>query len=144
MQEIITTHLCFNGGRLLLVPNSDYSHLEIELVRNASGIRFYINLLFLQALPLAEDPSRTSLTLLFEDQVPCIVYPYLLEGGQRLLLPGDVADLLVQSLLDDRSFTLQIGRSQIVVTPTHFVEGYQRLLDIPIEECVPHSRLGKR
>lgn len=134
IQEIITQTSSFNGGRLILGPDSDYSHLELELVRNSSGIRFYINLLFLQAFPDKEDPSRTCISILFEDQEPWIVYPYLLEGGQRLLLPGDVADILVQSLIDDCFFTIQIGRSQISVVSVNFVKAYKRLLDLSIAE----------
>jgi hypothetical protein len=136
IQEIVTQTPSFNGGRLILGPDSDYSHLELELVRSSSGIRFYINLLFLQALPWQDDPTRTCISILFADQEPWIVYPYLLEGSQRLLLPGDVADILVQSLIDDLSFIIQIGRSQISVVPTNFIKAYQRLLDLSIEENI--------
>lgn len=139
IDEIVTKTPCFNGGRLILGPDSDCSHLEIELVRNSSGIRFYINLLFLRASPWPEDPARTSLIIQFKDQEPWIVHPYLLEGGQRLLLPGDIADILVQFLLDGFSFTIQMGRSQINVVPTQFIELYQRLLNLPIEEQFPEK-----
>jgi hypothetical protein len=134
IQEIGSKIPCFNGGRLILEPDSDYSHLELEIIRNSSGIRFYINLLFLQASPWPKDPSRTCLTIQFSDQEPWMVYPYLLEGGQRLLLPRDVADILVQSILDENAFTLQLGRSQISVVSTNFMKSYQRLLVLPIEE----------
>lgn len=136
IQEILTKSPCFNGGRLLLDADSDYSHLELEIIRNSSGIRFYLNLLFLQAPPLQEDPSRTCLIIQFENQEPWTVYPYLLEGNQRLLLPGDVSDILIQSLLNEECFTIQIGRSQITVIPDNFIKTYKRLLDLPIEECV--------
>lgn len=135
IQEIVTKYASsFNSGRLILSPDSDYSHLELELVRNSSGIRFYVNLLFLQAPPWVEDPTRTTLTVQFENQEPWIVHPYLLEGGQRLLLTGDVADVLVQALIDEISFVIQIGRSQISVIPSHFAKTYKHLLDLPIEE----------
>lgn len=136
IDEIVTKNPCFNGGRLILGPDTDCSHLEVELARDSSGIRFYVNLLFLRAPPWPEDPARTSLTIQFEDQEPWIIHPYLLEGGQRLLFPGDAADLLIQSLLDGFSFTIQIGRSQISVVSTQFIELYKRLLDLPIEEPV--------
>jgi hypothetical protein len=136
IDEIITKTPCFNGGRLILEPDSNCSNLEIELVRNSSGIRFYVNLLFLKAFPWPEDPARTTLSIQFEGQEAWIIHPYVLEGGQRLLIPGDVADTLVQSLLDGFCFTIQIGRSQISVVPDKFIELYKRLLDLPIEEQV--------
>jgi hypothetical protein len=132
--EIITPNPSFNGGKLFLDPDSDSSNLELEIERNSAGFRFYINLLYLQASPWKEDPTRTSLTIQFDDQEPWIVYPYLLDGGQRLLLSGDLADVLIQALLDGFSFTIQIGRSQIDVIPTEFAKKYQRLLEIPIAD----------
>lgn len=142
IDEIVTKTPCFNGGRLLLAPDSDCSHLEIELVRNSSGIRFYINLLFLRAFPWPEDPARTTITIQFEDQEPWIIHPFLLEGDQRLLLPGDIADTLIQALLDDFSFKIQIGRSQINVISTQFMKLYKRLLDLSIEEQITNNPCG--
>lgn len=139
MQDVITQTSCFTGGRLILEPDSNYSRLELEIARNRSGIRFYINLLFLEALPDKENPSRTSVEILFDDQDPWIIHPYLLVGGQRLLLPGDVADILIQALLDGKSFNLQIGRSCIRVIPDQFSVVYGRLLALPIEEDAVES-----
>lgn len=141
IQEILTKTPRFNAGRLLLAPDSDYSHLEMELVRNRSGIRFYLNLLFLQAPPYEDNPAYTTLEILFEGQEPWVVYPYLFAGGQRLLLPGDVADCLIQALLDNISFTIRIGRSQLSVVPTHFATLYERLLALPIDEDFSYTPL---
>lgn len=132
--EIDARNPCFNGGRLILGPDSDISNLELEITRNSSGIYFYINLLLLRAPTWKEDPSRTTLTIQFDDQDPWIIHPYLLEGGQRLLLPNDVADTLIQSILEGNSFVIQIGRSQISVISNDFATAYQRFLDIPIED----------
>jgi hypothetical protein len=128
---------CFNSGRLLLGPESDNSRLEIEIDRTRSGIRFFVNLLFLQAPPLQDDPSRTKIKIIFEEQEPWEIYPYLFSGGQRLLIPGDDADILIQALLDGFSFSIQIGRSFIHVIPDKFIESYAKLLAIPIDEDVP-------
>lgn len=136
IQEIITKTPSFNGGRLILGPNSDYSYLELELIRNRSGIRFYINILFLQAPPLQSDSTRTSMEIRFEEQEPWMIYPFLLEGGQRLLIPGDCADFLIQALINNHSFVMQIGRNQINVVPDNFFIAYERLLSLPIEEDV--------
>ncbi len=132
IQEIITQSPCFNAVKLILGPDSNYSYLELELTRTLSGIRFYINLLFLEALPLKEDCTRTSIVIQFEDQNSWTIYPYLLQGGQRLLLPTDIANQLIDALLDERMFTIQVGRNVIEVTPNHFKEHYTRLLNLPI------------
>lgn len=134
LQEILTKRPCFNGGRLILGPDSNVSQLEMELIRNPSGIRFYITLLCLEALPLKEDPSLTKVEIVFENEESLTIYPYLLEGGQRLLLPPAVAEQLIQALTDDRSFIVRIGRSQLTAIPDNFSTGYEKLLAIPIEE----------
>lgn len=141
IQEILTKTSCFNAGRLILAPDSDCSFLEFEITRNRSGIRCYLNLLFLQASPFPDDPNRTRIEILFEDQEPRLVYPYLLNGGQRLLLPGDSADVLIQALLDDLPFTIKIGRANLQVVSTNFEAVYSRLLALDIEEDVPNEDL---
>jgi hypothetical protein len=138
IQDVITTHSAFNGGRLILESDNDYSRLEVEVVRNCSGIRFYINLLLLEAPPCKEDPGRTRIEIHFDNQDPWILYPYLMGGNQRFLLPGDAADALIQSLLDEQSFTIYIGRSLITVVPTNFSKVYRQLLALPIENYVPN------
>lgn len=134
LQQNTTNIPCFNTGRLVLGPDSNCSNLEMEIDRSRSGIRCYINLLFLQIPPHEDDPTRAQVQILFDDQEPWIVYPYLFRGGQRMLLPGDVADYLIQVLLEGYSFTIQIGRSKLEVIPVDFSESYQQLLDLPIEE----------
>lgn len=127
-QDIVTQTPCFNGSRLILAPDSEYSYLELELLRTPSGDRLYVNLLFLQAPALKNDPSRTTLIIQFEEEEPWIVHPYVLEGRQRLLLPGDVADFIIQSLLDKKEFTIQIGRNKIHVVTAGFEKALKKFL----------------
>lgn len=134
LQEIITKCSHYNGGRIILGPDSDCSFLELEIMRNSSGVRIFINILLMQAPPLNGNSYLTTATVQFGDEEPWIVHPYLLEGGQRLLLPGDASDLLISQLLDDQSFTIKIGRSYITVIPDGFTENFKRLLDIPMVE----------
>lgn len=136
VEEIITKRPRFNGGKLYLPPDTDITNLEIEFLRTPSGIRFYANLMSFTAPPWKEDPTRTTMTITFEneEQEPITVHPYILQGGQRLLFPGDVADTLVQALLDERPFQIKIGRSEINVVTTNFEKSYTKLLKILIQE----------
>jgi len=118
---------------MLLGPDSSIADLELEVLRNRSGLSFYINLLFLEAPPLRNDPSRTEIILLKEGEEPFFLYPHLLEGGQRLLLQKEDAELLIHALLNCCPFALKIGRSQMNVIPDNFAPSYEKLLSIPIE-----------
>lgn len=132
IQDSLTDIPYFNSGRLILEPDSNYSRLELELVRSKSGIRLYLNLLFLKALPSHENPHQTEITILFSQKEPWIVFPYVLRGGQRLLLPGEVSDCLIEALLNGESFIIEIGRSSIKVIPDNFSSAYEELLQLPI------------
>lgn len=134
IQENVTQSSRYNSGRLLLCPDTDFSYLELEILRDSSGIRFFINLLFMVAPPLADDTTRTSVEILFDQYDPWTIYPFLLEGGQRLLLSGESADILIKALLEEESFTIQVGRNKINVIPNNFQTTYSQLLAIPIEE----------
>lgn len=135
----INTTRCpqFNSGRLFLNPESDQSYIELEIVRSSSGLRMYINILFLRAMPYPDDPTRTKVEIFFEEEEdPWLIYPYIFEGGQRLLIPKDVSDYLIQVLQQDRSFTLKIGRFETSVVSAAFSKVYLELMNLSIEEVV--------
>lgn len=125
----------FNSGKMFLEPDSGLCYLDLELLRNASGIRIFLNLLLLEAPPWKEDPSRTTLSVFFEEREPWIVHPFLLEGGQRLLFSGEDSDKIIEELMLGNEFLIQIGRHQIRVVSTNFTKALEELMDLPIEEC---------
>ena len=131
--EIRTQTAAFNAGRLLLCPDSQACHLELELTRNQSGIRLYINLFSIAAPPSSEDPDRSKVEIIFPDGEAWHAYPYLFSGGQRLLFPEDVANTLIRSLLDERPFQIKMGRHTLTAISENFPALYAQLLLLPIE-----------
>lgn len=133
IQTNITNCSVFNSGRLFLAPESDHSHLEVEIVRSSSGLRLYINILFLRALPCPEDPSFTKVEISFEGvEEPWVIYSYLLQGGQRLLVQQEDASRLINTLLEGGYFKINIGRFDTLIISDSFQEAYQKLLKIPL------------
>jgi hypothetical protein len=126
-----TSNPCYNSGRMLLTPESENCRLSLELTRGSSGMRLYLNILFLQAPPCPEDPSRTLIEVELGDE-PVMMSAYILEGGQRLLIPGEEADRLIESLSDGLPFTIKFGRHTLSIIPANFSEVYQELLALPI------------
>ncbi len=126
-------NLC-SGARLLLNAEKEYDYLEVEIVRSRSGIRFYINILFMQAFPCTEDPNRTTIEICFEEEEePWMIYPLILRGGQRLLLPQEVSDYLIENLEQGRGFVIKAGHYQLQVIPETFAERYQEMMQITID-----------
>lgn len=140
--EMTTGYPCFNSGRLYLDPDNNYSHIQLELDRDISGIRMYVNILLLYAPPCSDDPDYTNLEIKWEEEgegegeetPPLLVKAYRLKGGQRLLIPSDIADQLIETLLKGRSFTVHLGRYRSLITPVDFAILYQKWLAIPMAE----------
>lgn len=136
--DTLTDHSCFNSGRLYLAPENDYSHLELEIDRSTSGVRMYVNVLFLCAPPCPDDTSRAIIEVYFEgEKEPKFIYCHRLKGGQRLLLTNEDADMLIEALLAERSFAIKIGHYQFKAVPDGFAILYDNLLSLPIAENEP-------
>lgn len=127
----ITHSPLYNSGRMFLPTDQSAPYFAMELIRCSSGMRLYLNILVLEAPPHPHDPSRTCVTILFEND-SLVVYPYLLKGGQRLLFPPDVTEYLINQLLDEHSFTVAVGHRKFEVIPGNFKAGYDQLKQIPI------------
>lgn len=138
METILTKTPRFNGGQLILEPQDEYSHLELELLRTSSGLYLYLNLLFLSTNPCLEQAGNRSIEILFEGEAPSIIEAYSLAGGGRLLFSEETADRLISALLHNSSFTLRIGQRQLLVIPDNFAPLYERLLSLPIQEPLSH------
>jgi hypothetical protein len=127
--DIIASCPSYNSGRLLLQPDNAYTYLEVEILRSKSGIRMYLNILLMEARPCEENPQKAKVEIILADET-LTVYAHILKGGQRLLLPGEVADLLIDTLLDDQCFTIQVGAKKIVIVPDRFQESYNKFLQV--------------
>lgn len=106
--------------------------MELEIDRSSSGVRMYINLSVFQASPTADNPCIAKAELVVCEE-PLVFYPYLLEGGQRLLIPSDVTEKIIEHLCDECSLTLRLGRQEMTVIPDGFQQSYQRLMELGIE-----------
>ena len=127
----ITHSPCYNSGRMFLATDLLAPYFEMELVRSPSDLRLYLNILVLEAPPHPNDPSRTCVTIFWEND-SLTVYPHLFKGGQRLLFPPDVTQFLINKLLNDQSFTISLGRRKCEVVPGNFKTGYEQLMQIPV------------
>lgn len=137
-QEIRTKSTCFNSGRMLLPPDDHCEYLEVELLRNCSGLRLFVNLFNLQARPLPDDLTRTTIKITFPDSSESYeIYPRLLAGGQRMLIEGQDADQMINKLLQGQEFFIVLGRHEMRLVLTKFAEHYQTLMNLQIDESTP-------
>lgn len=137
IESSLTKYPRFNSGMMLLEADSDISYIDLQIIRSISGLNMYINILLLKTPPLPEDSKRTTLELLVEGQDPYLFHPYILNGEQKLLVPNEVADYIIQLLLEDQTVVIKAGRFIITVIPDNFQEAYEELMTMPIlkDEC---------
>lgn len=124
--ELETTHTgytCYNSA-VLYLPTSSENNLEMELVRSASGTRLYINV-FVLAVPYADDPTKTPVQIEVEELMQT-VYAERFEGGQRVLLPPDATAWILESLLNNQTVKIFVGRYHAEVIPTGFADLYKQ------------------
>ncbi len=145
LESIITRRPCFNSGRILFAPQTDVPHIELEIVRSQSGMRFYINLILLSAKPCDNHPAvdynvnyktddckYAHVNIVFANEEKWDVYPRLLAGWQRLLLADEVSEALISRLCAGDSFNIYVNDYQIAIVAEDFVQSYEALLAIPI------------
>jgi len=118
--QISTPTPDFNGTSYFLCSGNELNPLELEVTRTLSGVRFYINLLAYGAVGLPEDPSRTRVSIDVDEEATWEVYPSILEGGQRLLFPFEVSDIIIGWINEGRTVTFKVGRFSISSTTQHF------------------------
>lgn len=133
----VTDETClplYNSGRMSLATGP-CDNLELELDRGSSGLRMYINV-FAMALPHSqEDDQKTNVNVEILDETWTVLAERL-QGGQRLLLPPEIADIIVDALLSNQLVNISVGRYHAEILSAGFKKHYDELLSIPIvEEC---------
>jgi hypothetical protein len=124
---------CFNdnSGRIFLPPTGPTSGLSMEIVRGSYGVRMYVNVLQLEAPLDPSSPEVTPVVLSIYGNV-VVVMADRFQGGQRLLLPEDITDELIDVLLSNQSFLVYVGCYEAEIVPTGFCEAYKKIMSIPI------------
>lgn len=122
----------YTSGRMVLERDTHSCRMELEIDRSRSGLRMYINLALFQAAPLPDNPCVSKAELVFCNE-SLIFYPYLLEGGQRLLIPSDVTERIIELLSDDCSLILRLGRQEMTIIPDSFQLAYNKLMELEIQ-----------
>lgn len=116
-QEIVTQDSCFRASRYILSPQSEASHIELEILKTQSGNYLYINFLVFKVPCLEDDPRYSKVSILVEKSDPWVIDAYVLEGRQRLLFTEEASERLIQLIQDSQEFDISVGRETIHVLP---------------------------
>ncbi len=117
---------CFESARLYYAPEVMSCGLELELDCGTSGWRMYVNTFSLAIAPIDKNNPQATVNIEIED----IQYQFLADlfkGGQRLLLPDEARDLIIETLLQGMLVKITVGRNSEVFPPKNFAEHYEKM-----------------
>lgn len=101
--------------------NSIGQNYSIEIVRDAHGDRFYINL-----LTFCVPCGKVAIGIQVEGSPPATYSVEVMEGGQRLLLDGEAACQVVEALSNDLPVTLYLANRQTKLIPANFGDCFRQ------------------
>lgn len=112
IDKIKTGSSQYNSTRFLYTEKA----ARLELYKTASE---WVGCFSVTSLPisgLAEDPSKSRITLIVDSQEKEIL-AHRVAGGQKLVLPEDAIRAIFDAMKMDSSITLKTGRYMLVIPP---------------------------
>lgn len=101
--------------------------MELELVRTVEGIRLYLNVFGLEIPATSCDGIFSSVFISFREYSYTFVADRLL-GGQRLLIPKNVQDDIVNNLQEGQPVFIRVGHYQSDIYPEQFLKLFMQMV----------------
>lgn len=120
---------CGEIGRIYYLESDSFCLLEPELVADRCGQRLYLNVYTLEFPFEEDDPGKAEIVMTIDDQS----YRFMTDrfsGGQRLLIPPDATELMIQSLLACQNVRIEIGRYSANLTSNNFYPSFTKLQNL--------------
>lgn len=97
----------FNSTLLASTACNRFSSIEVQFLKGEFGLVCYLNVFTRQIPPLAEDPKQAIAVIEIDKEL----YPFKsvrMQGNQRVLLPPEAAQLLLQSIHENRQILVHL------------------------------------
>lgn len=118
----------FVSSRLYFEPENIFREPGFEITRDSlKGSRFYINIYGCPVRAVSETSNTIEVTLTIEGCSETFE-AYVFQGNQRLLLPEEISDKIIQGLLNQLSISIKFDNYCGEVTQCGFVKKYNKLL----------------
>lgn len=131
--DVCTPCGLYNSGRMILPVCIPGNNLELEIRRGLSGTHVYVNVCSLPVPPASDDNSIAPVTVSVGDSITK-TFAERLQGGQRLILPCEISQDIINGLLNNECIVISAGAYQAEIINTGFHKHYERLnrIKIPI------------
>lgn len=125
------------GSSRLSSPAHDrVNGVGVEMVYTQNSLRTYLEVHSQTIPPYHGNDKEAIITLKTTDQTfHAIAHRHA--GGQRLLLPADLQQILIDNLLSNQPVTIELQGYRETLSPEHFSDKYHRIkkpsLNVPIQ-----------
>jgi hypothetical protein len=121
----------FDSVRLSYPVHDVVNQVAIEMIYANNSLRTYLVVYSHPIPPYLGNPQEAVVTLKTEAKVyRAIAYRH--QGGQRIGLPSDLQQTLIDALLNENSVTLELQKYSTTLHPKQFIAAYHQLYKAPL------------
>lgn len=113
----------YSSSRLYVSPTDLFCLLELELVRDCTEERLYVNVLSVEICDDERHPGQTPVVVSI-DGIDNKMMAARFQGGQRFLLPDYGRGLVVEAFAAGKPVTVSISRYKQTFPAKNFSESY--------------------
>jgi|694.fasta_scaffold01000_17 hypothetical protein len=125
LRKTSTDRPYYNSSRIYF-SDENARGLELELDYGVLGLQMYVNVFSLEVPSLPDDPTLANVNVEIDGEQRVFI-AHLFLGGQRLLLPDEARDLILETLLSGAPVTLSTGRYRSIIPPANIQTLYKKL-----------------
>ena len=124
--EAVTCSRCYDSVRLLISCDNPFNGIGVEIIGTSENLRMYLNVYAYPLLPISPDSQEVIVTITIDGN-DCSCNAYLFEGGQRLLVPPEFSEQIIEGLLDEQCVIISIGPYKAEIPHRNFAKSYSLL-----------------
>ena len=126
IEKISTPCHCFSAGKVFYPVQDTFSGIEVELDRGPSDTRMYLNIYSIPLLGSCEEESKILIAVTI-NEIKEVIEADLLHGNQRILVPLDIMNQIIEALLGNQYVSIAVGQYCAEIPPQNFQTAYQNL-----------------
>ena len=124
--HVKTGSSAFDSSELCYRTSDPANGLDLAMIRTKDTLRFYLAVRSRSIPPYQNNPKQALVEILIDNN-KYIFIAARHEGGQRLLLPEECQQLVLDSLKNNLSVTFQLSGYQAFIEPSDFETQFKKL-----------------
>jgi hypothetical protein len=129
--HVKTGSSAFDSSELCFRTTDPVNGLDLAMIRTKESLRLYLEVRSRAIPPYQNNPKQALVEVLIgSDKYSFIGFRH--EGGQRLLLPNDCQEIVLDSLKNNITVTFHLSGYKAVIDPKDFEAKFKKLGSPPL------------